>query len=458
MDMNENIYSEWCQFVDSGLFAPLPGDLSKWPKIKGVFDAYISDDILTRDGKVYAYAAKRDMDEFDYMVCLGFGYRADWAEAVGMRKPDDVYTWNEWWDLVSAVIEQDPGGNGAGKTFGVGAPQFYFPDCFGVWQTTTYEWGFEEPFFMLVDGTYYWYPTLPEYYIGLKAAKEKYDAGLIWNDIVTDTNSTLYQDLYYAGQMFSIAAHATTGNLRTVRTRMIDAFPDQNREMMYMPVKISSPVDDNFFWQKQSPHHWGANSFSSRVDEAKMTRILDIFDWLLTEEGLNFRFYGFEGTDFKKNADGSIELLWPFNDAGLQTDPHPTNSRGFYGRPILSDAANAFTNVTIPEADRIDGRRSWEWDGKNAHVGYVDYVALYSSTPKKDELGMFTAEVKAKAIELMATSTADTIESEMRAWTETMMPRVQQVLDELNALDYKPASYADLVNFLKSNPIPNYNR
>ena len=458
MDMNENIYTEWCQYADSGLFAPLPSDLSRWPNIKNVFDSYISDDILTRDGKVYAYAAKRDMDTHDYMVCLGYAYRADWAEAVGMRKEDDVYTWQEWWDLVKEVIDKDPGGNGAGKTFGVGAPQFYFPDCFGIWQTTTYEWGFEEPFFMLVDGEYRWYPTLPEYYIGLKAAKQKYDEGLIWNDIVTDTNSSVYNDLYYAGQMFSVVHHVTTGAINGNRTRMIEAFPDGDRELMYMPAKVSSPVDDTFYWQKQSPHHWGANSFSAGVSEEQMNRVLDMFDWLMTDEGMNFRFYGIEGKDYKIGADGKVEVLWEKNAAGNYIDPYQSGSRGFYGRPILADAQNAFKNVTIPEADRRDGQKSWDWDGAHAHVGYVDYIALYASTPKKDELGMFVAETKAKAIELIANSTVDKIEEEMRAWTQTMMPRVQQVLDELNALDFKPNNYAELVDFLKSNPIPNYNR
>ena len=76
----------------------------------------------------------------------------------------------------------------------------------------------------------------------------------------------------------------------------------------------------------------------------------------------------------------------------------------------------------------------------------------------KDELGMFVSEVKAKAIELLATSTVDTIEGEWKTWTDSMMPRVQQVLDELNMLEYKPKDHVELAEYLKNNPIPNYNR
>ena len=456
VDYNENIYTEWCQWADSGLFKPLPDDLSRWPNIKNMFDNYIADDIATRSGKVYALCPQRDEDEHDYMVLLAFMYRADWAEAVNMRQENDVYTWQQFWDMIRTVIDQDPGGNGPGKTFGAGAPQFYFPDCFGIWQTCTYEWGFEEPYFMAVDGTYYWYPTLPEYIIGLKEAKRLYDEGLIWKDIVTDTNSSVYSDLYYAGQMVARAANTTAP--RAARTRMIEAFPDGNRELMVQPARVSSPVDETFFWQKQSPNHYGANSFSAKISDEKMIRFMDIFEWQISEEGYRFGFYGIEGTDYKVGADGKVEILWSKDATGNFVDPYPSGSRTFYTRPLIAEAQNTFKNETIPQVDRDDARRVWDFDWENAHIGYVDYIALFCSTPKKDELGMFVAEVKAKAIELLATSTVDTIEGEWKAWTDSMMPKVQQVLDELNELEFIPKDYKDQTEFLKNNPIPNYNR
>ena len=30
-----------------------------------------------------------------------FVYRADWAEQIGMRAEDDIYTWDEFWDMVN---------------------------------------------------------------------------------------------------------------------------------------------------------------------------------------------------------------------------------------------------------------------------------------------------------------------------------------------------------------------
>ena len=447
MDLNENIYSEWCGWVDSGLFAPIPDDLSRWPAIEEQFDSMIADELFTRNGSVYAMAAMRDMASADFTVCMGLVYRADWAEKLGMRKENDIYTWDEFMDLVRACIEQDPGGNGPGKTFGMSAPQWYFPDMFGIYQLNTYEWGFEEPFFIEIDGQYVWYPTTQEYIDGLKIAKELYDEGLIWQDNVVDTNSTMYIDLYYAGQMVAVGAHATIANLTSGRDKMVESFPDIDREDSYTIAKVSSPVDDNFFWQKQSPCYWGANSISATTTQAQRERFLDMWNWLLTEDGMLFRQYGIEGSDYNIAADGSVELLWEINDKGQYVDPY-ASARGFYSRPVLNDAEYAFTNVSIPEADRQDGYNAWMWDWENAHIGKVDYNMLYTSTPNKDTLGLFVAEVKAKAIELLLSSTPETIEADWRAWTDSMMPKVQLVLDDLNGLDYIPTSYEDLLEHM----------
>ncbi|MDR3120083.1 MAG: hypothetical protein LBU58_01920 [Clostridiales bacterium] len=447
MDLNENLYSEWCTWVDSGLFAPIPGDLGKWPEIQKQFDAMVADELFTRDGDVYALAAMRDMASEDFTVCMGIVYRADWAEKLGMRKENDIYTWDEFMAMVKACIEQDPGGNGPGKTFGLSGPQWYFPDMYGIYQTNTYEWGFEEPFFIEVDGKYVWYPTLPEYISGLKVAKGLYDDGILWQDNVVDSNSTMYIDLYYAGQMVGVGSHATIGNLTSARDRMIEAFPDGDRAMMYKIAKVASPVDDSFYWQKQSPAYWGANSISANASPEVQERFLDMWNWLLTDEGMRFRQYGIEGEDYTLNADGSVESLWEIKN-GKYVDPY-SQARGFYGRPMLTDAEYAFTKVTTPEEDRIDGDAAWKWDWANAHIGKVDYNMLYSSTPNKDALGMFVAEVKAKAIDLLVNSTQDKIEGEWKAWTDSMMPKVQLVLDDLNSLPYIPSSYEDLVRHMQ---------
>ena len=109
MDLNENLYTEWLQWVKDGTFKPYPDDLSRWPNLQATFDSMIGDDLMRVDGKLYATVAKQDLTEYGYGVPMMFVYRADWAEQIGMRAEDDIYTWDEFWDMVEACIEQDPG-------------------------------------------------------------------------------------------------------------------------------------------------------------------------------------------------------------------------------------------------------------------------------------------------------------------------------------------------------------
>jgi len=455
MDLNENLLPEWKNWVDSGLFRPLPDDLSRWPNLKAQFDSMIGDELLTVDGKVYALPCMRDNVSYDGMVAMGFCYRADWAEKLGMRKENDVYTWDEFIELVEAFIEQDPGGNGPGKTFGMAAPQWYFPDIFGIYQMNKNIWGFEEPCFMVKDGKYVWYPALPEYIEGLKVAKDLYDRGIIWKDNVVDTNSTMYRDLYIAGQMGVIAAHHTAANVYDMRNRMVEAHPDIDRELCYKIVKVSAPDDDNFFWQKQSPCYWSATSISAKVTDEQLERYLDIYDWLLSDEGMNFRRYGIEGKDYTVNSDGSINLLWPKDEkTGRYLDPYPAGARGFYGHVKLNDTELAFTNVAIPEEDRKEGKWSMDWDLQNAHVGKVDYIMYYSPLPNKVKYGFFVQEVKAKAIEMLTTVPADQLEAEWQKWVDSMMPKIQPVLDDLNNLPIIPEDYDEMIEYIKTNGLP----
>ncbi|MDI9496864.1 MAG: hypothetical protein QM270_00040 [Bacillota bacterium] len=399
-DLNENIYSDWCGWIDAGLLAPLPDDVSAWPHLKATFDDYMIDELMSRNGKVYGLGALRDDGSEDFVVPISINYRADWAEKVGLRKENDIYTWDEWINLIKTCIEKDPGGNGEGKTYGWAAPQYYFPESFGIWLTCTYEWGFEEPMYMVVDGEYQWYPALPEYIKGLKVAKQIFDEGIIWTDIVLDTNSSKYADLYTAGQMVAETGGFTIGGVRNRRDRMLATNPDIDRRLCFMPAKVSSPFDDSFFWQKQSPCYWGSSSFSAKTTESQRERILDVWDFLLSQEGIDFRNYGIPGEDFIRKDDGTVESLWEKNEAGGYIDPYQ-GMRGFYGRAILNNMETNYDNPTIPLEDREDAWNAWKWDARNAHVVKVDFVQLYASTPNKDTLGFFVAETKAKAIELL---------------------------------------------------------
>lgn len=449
--LNDVIYSEYITWMNSGMFAEVPS-LDAYPNIQAMYDqeAMLGDELCTFDGKLMSLPAMRDSASYDFMINMGIGYRADWAEKLGMRNEGDVYTWDEFMNLLQAFIEQDPGGNGAGNTYGLCTRMGYFPDILGIWQTNPTPWTFEEPGYIEMDGQYVWYPSTDAYIEGLKIVKDLYDRGIIWPDNVIDSSETLYRELYVAGQMGAMAQNLSLGFVSQVRDDMIKVDPSLERDKVYAIAKISNPGTEDEFYQHAVASYWSCVAFSLKATDAQKDRFLATQDWNLSPEGLNLGLYGLEGTDFTVNDDGSINLLWEKDEAGTYVDPYPF--REYYTRLSVYDNAANFTNVSKNPQDVEDVRSAMDWSVENIgdKVKVLDYVQTYTTTPNKDKLGTFTAQTKAKVIDLLANSTGDTIEADWRAWIAEMMPQVQPVLDDLNAYEYIPTDPDEMMEWVRN--------
>lgn len=449
--LNDVIYSEYITWMNSGMFAEVPS-LDAYPNIQAMYDqeAMLGDELCTFDGKLMSLPAMRDSASYDFMINMGIGYRADWAEKLGMRNEGDVYTWDEFMNLLQAFIEQDPGGNGAGNTYGLCTRMGYFPDILGIWQTNPTPWTFEEPGYIEMDGQYVWYPSTDAYIEGLKIVKDLYDRGIIWPDNVIDSSETLYRELYVAGQMGAMAQNLSLGFVSQVRDDMLKVDPSLERDKVYAIAKISNPGTEDEFYQHAVASYWSCVAFSLKATDAQKDRFLATQDWNLSPEGLNLGLYGLEGTDFTVNEDGSINLLWEKDEAGTYVDPYPF--REYYTRLSVYDNAANFTNVSKNPQDVEDVRSAMDWSVENIgdKVKVLDYVQTYTTTPNKDKLGTFTAQTKAKVIDLLANSTGDTIEADWRAWIAEMMPQVQPVLDDLNAYEYIPTDPDEMMEWVRN--------
>lgn len=449
--LNDVIYSEYITWMNSGMFAEVPS-LDAYPNIQAMYDqeAMLGDELCTFDGKLMSLPAMRDSASYDFMINMGIGYRADWAEKLGMRNEGDVYTWDEFMNLLQAFIEQDPGGNGAGNTYGLCTRMGYFPDILGIWQTNPTPWTFEEPGYIEMDGQYVWYPSTDAYIEGLKIVKDLYDRGIIWPDNVIDSSETLYRELYVAGQMGAMAQNLSLGFVSQVRDDMIKVDPSLERDKVYAIAKISNPGTEDEFYQHAVASYWSCCAFSLNATDAQKDRFLATQDWNLSPEGLNLGLYGLEGTDFTVNDDGSINLLWDKDETGTYIDPY--TFREYYTRLSVYDNAANFTNVSKNPKDVEDVRSAMDWSVENIgdKVKVLDYVQTYTTTPNKDKLGTFTAQTKAKVIDLIANSTLDTIESEWQAWIDEMMPQVQPVLDDLNAYEYIPTDPDEMMEWVRN--------
>lgn len=417
-----NQYRTW---ANQGAFSPIPTDmLSKYPNLKKNVDSMESFKALEVDGKLYAWPSSRNNPpEVKNTYGSVFTYRRDWARAVGLYKEKDIYTWDEWKTLVKAVIDQDPGENGIGQTAGIVMPTWAFPHAAVLFIGSVPAEGNETCSYIKLDDEWVWPPMLDSYKDEVEETWKLYQDGLIWKDNMQFKGNE-DEELFKAGRAF--ARYSTgIGTINSFQDELIKNDLTKDKEAVG-PVIIKDRNGDA--WMTQTEDYWTVTAFSSKVDEAKMERVLELWDFLNSDEGILFQQLGFEGQDYKLNGE-QIEVLWEKDDkTGNYTNPYSEMRFGEFTPACLTPAPSP--------VDAEYGVRQWEdlytsLNEINFKVKPFNYEMSFFSAPNKDKYGNFGSDVKAKMQELIANAKADPA-AEWDAFIQSMMPRVQPILDELN--------------------------
>lgn len=433
MDLDEKMFAEYANWVRQGMFTAYPSieELRTiYPNLAAHYDLpnNKNDELMTIDGAQYAHPGYRGALDKPYLSGMGWTYRADWAETLGMRNEGDIYTWQEWTDLIKAFIEQDPGGNGSGKTLGMGTEIFYFPQAFGVYQSSS-ELGFGA--FSTQDGEYVWTAARPETLEGLQEVKKLWDEKIIWQDNPLGLAPT---DQYTAGLMGTIFTFPNIGGLQNMRNTMTENFPDIDARKASAAAYVIGV--DGTMWLKESQNYWGGVVMSNEITDAQKDRWLAMLDWLVTDEGYLFRKYGLKDIDYRIESDGTVTCLWPDdpNNPGLLDDPYPDSVRDLYMYATSDIDESILRSYSFSEDSITDWTTKMDFLYENGFVRSFDFKSSYLSAPNKDQSGNFITEVSDKMVELLTTSSAEELPGLWNAWIESMDPKVQPVLDELNSM------------------------
>ena len=417
-------YRGWAQ---QGAFTEIPeASITALPNLNKIWQKSTDKDSLKVDGKIYAWAANRNNPEVAQNTYQSWwGYRRDWAKEVGMLHDNDVYTWDEWKALVKAVIDKKPGGV---DVAGLVMDTWAFPHAANLFIGPVMAEGNETCSYIKgADGKYAWPPSLPEYKAGVIETYNMYQQGLIYKDNINFKASEPL-DMIKAGTAFAyynVGAGTYNDIMTTLKKNGLTT--DDNA---FGPAIVTF---DGKFNLTQTEDYWSVAAFSNKVDADKMDRVLKMWDYLASDEGILFNQLGFKDKDYSVNADGSIKVLWP-------ADPKVA---GAYVNPYSEMRFGEFTPAgQLPDggspADMPYGisQKQIVWNYMGAHTDSVgikpfDYGVSFFSAPNKDQFGTFGADVKAKMIELMVSS--KDIGADWDAYVASMMPKVQPILDEINA-------------------------
>ncbi len=119
------------------------------------------------NGKMYGLPRSRTLAR------NGLGYRLDWVENLGLKEPT---TWDEYKDMLYAFTYNDPDGDGADNTVGLGLDSWTGVfNIIGTWFGVPNEWGID------ANGDLIYYAVTEEFKTAMTAVRELYDLGVINN-------------------------------------------------------------------------------------------------------------------------------------------------------------------------------------------------------------------------------------------------------------------------------------
>lgn len=434
-----NSYRAWCE---QGAFKPIKKswingreEMAKMVKEnQSVFDAF------TVNGESYYWPCFMDYPEETRNANTNgiWVYRRDWAKAVGLWNEDDVYTLDEWIELTKAVVEQDPGKNGAGKTIGMVTPTWGWPGNLVLAYSDT-PGIFGGGYYKDTDGMYKWAPATEEFKKALVKTQEIYQAGLISKDNAAWKSSEA-QDTFAAGMAFALSG-CMYGTVSSYQQQLYTAGLIDEIDGDYCAPAIVT-YNGNFYLSEATPY-WSGVTFSKDLSDLAMNRFLNMTNYLCSDEGAILYHFGRIGVDYEWTDDNKLQCLWEKDET--TEDPNDYKAPDDWGmnQPFLMMVGSQHTEMMTHLADYSvnetaqdrNSKRDTELMNKVFEHDFIlnpmDYELTFLSTPSKDQFGDFSADVTSKMAELVASSTD--IEADWDAYVESMSGQVNMVLDEINA-------------------------
>lgn len=297
---NSKTFTDW---ATQGVIKEIPEELSAYPNL----EEYMSDEAIVGsakvNGTVYCIPRKSYPSQEWTAVDREIAYRWDLAQEAGIT--EEPKTWEEFDAMIQAIMEADPEGTGIqGMTANAKGlfSSIFLPYSSSIVcdQGIAYKWVLDED--GLYKPAYFAEDMLP----ALQLMRDMYDNGTIEPDIAL-TNNQSSREKFLQGKSAAILFGGGVGadNYNNVAkywesvhgtdyledVKILDIMPDKDGELAYCATDYA----------------WSETYISSSVDDEKLDKILQLYDYLLSEEGGIYTTYGPEGELFDL-VDGVVEL------------------------------------------------------------------------------------------------------------------------------------------------------
>lgn len=299
-----NTYQDW---AEGGILKALPTDLSSWPNLKSMLEDVSNINALKLDGKLYGIPVtyniknpEKDFSSFTYV------YRRDWAKEIDERhkndstwvkiyKENDVYTWEEFERLIKAFDNYEESDN----YYALGDVEWGFPSLTNFFKDVPH------CYLKNNEGKVVNAFLDDKYISGLNYAKNYVDKKYYGHDQYSAKDGDILKD-YKAGKCGIYYDNLSLSNYITLRNDF-----KKNQKLVDLNdgtaiLKVKGP--DGKFALEGTDNWFSMTMFNSDISDDKMNKILDIIDYLLSEEGTRLATFGLEGYDYEL-INGEVSLL-----------------------------------------------------------------------------------------------------------------------------------------------------
>lgn len=308
-------------------------------------------------------------------------WRMDWLKKVGINKVPE--TLDEMYDALYKITKNDPDGNGVNDTYGMSGDisnwHTMFGEIFGAYGVLPCNW-------MEQNGKVVYGGFADGITDALDTLAGWYSEGLIHPDFTTDNVFGNGKEKFSGGIVGYINQNG--GYIDPLSTASLAATTKQiHSEAEIESSKfVKGPNGDSGTQCWGSPCHIVSFGTQLEKDEAKLTKILEIFDGLLTdEEFLQKVKMGDEGTnwnyaDSSKGFKGGITWISPYDDTTQRSNFCVDDS---FGSPTF------FVPVTpsreIYQKHVLEGQDEFNTEYKTLENGHADLFLKPDTLPSSSK-------------------------------------------------------------------------
>jgi putative aldouronate transport system substrate-binding protein len=296
------------QWINDGVVRPLP-DTRDYPQINRLMGLpevtafAVGDENYFLPRSTYSDPAWWAMDR-------GLIVRRDWLSILNLDEPE---TEEDYINMTVAFAKEDPDGNGQADTAGFTpvAPWILISQGWTGFGYTDWSWMRDS------DGKYRQAVSGENAFNMMQFFKRMYQAGGLDPDFAT-LDSAQALEKFAVGKTGMLGRQVSPKHLRAVLNSWVKLQPDL--DFVDSIAILHGPTVDGSYTRFAEKAFWSESYIEARVSDAKLDRILDMYNWLYSDDGMYMMQYGMSGKDYALDTDGNVKLLTPIDpETGLNT-------------------------------------------------------------------------------------------------------------------------------------------